>query len=163
MHRFEHFLITVDDHDWRSAAFDTVARDDADESFVGVGVDEAFYVEHVAEYGVGEHEDAFDDDDVAWFDGDGFCLTCAGEVGIGRHFDGFALFELFEMLHEEGPFDGSGLVEIDFRAFFDGHMAGVLVVVVLRKHGDFTGREAVNDFVYDGSFARTGAPGDTNN
>ena len=52
VHRFEHFLVTVDYHLWRSAALNAVACDDTDQAVVGIGVDKALDIHHLSQRGV---------------------------------------------------------------------------------------------------------------
>ena len=163
MHRFENLLITVYYHYRRTTTLHTITRYHTYQPVIGIGVDKAFDIKQVAEHRVGQHEYPFHNHNVTRFNCNCFLLTRAGKIRIGRHFDGLALFQLFELLHKKRPFDSRWLVEIDFRAFFDGHMTGILIIIILRKHCHFAGGETVNNLVYDSSFTGAGTSGDTYN
>ena len=146
-------MVAVDHHLRCASALDAVACDNADEAFVGVGVDKNAHVHELTEFGVVEYEDTFDYHYVAWVHSHSLGLACAGEVAVSGHFDGVAFFQRFEMSGEKRPFDCRRLVEVDFLSLLGRDVARIFVVRVLRNYGYFSLWERVDYFVDDGGFA----------
>ncbi len=65
------------------------------------------------------------------------------------------------MVDQKRPFNGVRFVEIDFGAFLRRHMAGILVVRILRHYSYFTGRKAVDYLIDNGGLSRAGSTGDS--
>ena len=122
VHGFEHFQIAFDDHGDGAAAIDGVALNVADESLVGVAVDEDFEVHEVAQFFVEQRHDAFDDDDGFGLDVDGFGQPVALQIAVGGLFDGAPLTQVVDLFVEQFPVEGVGMVEVDGVAFFVGHV-----------------------------------------
>lgn len=162
VHRLHIFLIMEDGLVEAAAALVHIALDDTDEALVGAGIHIHLEVEDAGEVGIGEDEDAFHDEHLGGIDGDGLLPAPAGDVGVGGHLHGAAVLEFFNVLDQEGEFDGGGVVEIDGFALFLRQFAVVAVVGVLRKHADLVLRKGFDDFAHHGSFSGAGAAGNTN-
>ena len=146
-----------------AAAFHDVALDDPYEAFVGVGVHEHLQVHLRPQLRVAQGEDAFHDDHVPRLGVDGLRLPGAGQVGVGGLFDALALFQQGEVLGQERPLEGVGVVEVDELPLLQGDVAVVLVVGVLGEQHHFPCGQAFYDFPHDGGLARTGPACNTDN
>ena len=80
MHRLQHVLISVYNHLRRAAALYAVARDDSDETVIGIGIDKHFDIEHIAKHGVGKHKDTLHNDHITRLHRDGLGLPRARQV-----------------------------------------------------------------------------------
>lgn len=83
--------VLVDNRFLGAASFDDVAFDAACEANVWGGVYEDFEVEEVAELGMGENENAFNEDNGNRIELDRFRCTCVQGKVIGGHLDRFAV------------------------------------------------------------------------
>ena len=158
----EHCQIALDDHGNGTSAVDGVALDVADEALVRVGVDEYFQVHHVAQTLVDERHDALDDDDGLRLDVDGLRQSVGEYIRIGGLLDGTSLAQLVDLLDEQFPVEGIGMVEVDGLSFLVGHVGGVVVVGVEWYDGHIVRRQGLNDFLYDCCLAGTCSAGDSN-
>jgi hypothetical protein len=94
------------------AALGSVAADTAEEAEVGGGIDEDFEVKGAAEAGVGEDEEAFDEDDGSGRDEIGFGGAAGDIKAVAGDGDGAAGAEFAEVAEEEGGFEGVGRIEV---------------------------------------------------
>ena len=161
VHGFHEGAVVADGFVEATSAFDDIAADDADEAFVGIGVDKYLDVHRVAQFGVGEHEDALYDEYLSGMHGDGFLAATAGDIRIRGHGDGFARLEPLDVLDHQGELNGRGMVEVDFLFLLLREVAIVAIVRVLRQHADVMFGELVDDFLNHGGFSRAGSAGDT--
>lgn len=161
MHGADGGEVLLDDRFGGAAAFGDVTVQTADETEVGVGVDEDFYVKQFAETHFAKDEDAFDDDDPVGLNGDG-----AGGAGVGGEvvngkFDGVPFAKLLNVINEQVRVEGIGMVEVNFRPLLGMQVAEVFVVGVVGQVGDPVGANSVEDNVGHGGFAGAGAARDT--
>ena len=159
VHGLQHACVAFHDGFGGSSAFHHVALDDTDESFVGGGIDKDFQIHHVAQLLVAKGEDAFDDDDVARLDVDGFRQARAGQVRVGGLFDAFALAQHSHVFGQKAPLESVGMVEIDVLSFFYRHVATVFVIRILWQQDNFACRQAFDNFLYDGGLSRARSAG----
>ena len=61
------------------------------------------------------------------------------------------------MAHQQRPLYGIGLIKVDFAAEFRGDVAGVLIIGILAENSDFSLRQGVYYFIYDGGLTASGA------
>ena len=88
--------------------------DDANQAVVGVGIDKDLDVEHIAQGGVGQDQDALDNYHVGRLYLYGLGLASAREVGIGGHLYGMPLLELLQVVDKQRPLDGCRFVKVAF-------------------------------------------------
>ena len=84
-------------------------------------------------------------------------LARARDIRINRLLDRLTLFEHLDMLAEQRPVKGIGVVEIDILPFLYRHIATVLVVGVLRNNYHFAFRKTFDEFLDYRCFTRAGA------
>ena len=161
VHGFEHVAIFLNQHFERVTALGDVALDDAKQALVGTGVDKELEVHLFAQVAIVERHDALDDDHFAWLHVDCFLAARAREVGIGGLFDGHAVAKLLNLVGEQRPIEGVGMVEVrEFTKFF-GHVPLMFVVRVLGDDGYGVGRQTFHDFAHNGGLARPRAARDS--
>lgn len=101
MHGAYGFIVLFSDRVEIASAFAHIASDASEDADIGVGIDEDFDVEHVAEWLETEEQDAFDDDDGNGIDVNGIVeeARVCFEV-VERDVDGLTAFEPFEVIDE---------------------------------------------------------------
>lgn len=161
VHRLDERAVVPDRLVKAAAAFDDVPADDADKAFIGIGIDEDLDIHRVAQFGVGEHQDAFHDEHLGGMHGDRLLAAPAGDVRIGRHRDGLTLFEAPDMVNHQRELNRGRVVEVDALLLLLRQVAVVAVIRVLRQHTDVMFGELVDNFLHHGCFSRAGAAGDT--
>ena len=120
----------------RAAAVADVAQGAAQDAHVGVGLDENFNVEHIAQGRVLENEDALDDDDLGGEDLDGFVRAVVVHIGVDGALNAAARLERLEVLNEQARFKGVGMVVVDLGALLVGLAVLPLIVAVVSDDGD---------------------------
>lgn len=75
----------MDDKFLGAAAFSDVAFDAACKTYVWISINKKFEVEEIAELGIGENEDALNDDDGEWIELDRFGGACVQCKVVGGH------------------------------------------------------------------------------
>ena len=113
VHRFHKGLVVSQHILPGTATLGDVAADDTHQALVTVGVDKHLDVHALAQFLVDQHHDALNDDDLGGMHIDDLLRTGAGDIGIDGHGDGLAVFEAVEMVDEQVPLDGIGMVEVD--------------------------------------------------
>ena len=161
VHGFHEGSVVADGFVEAASAFDDIAADDADEAFVGVGVDKHLDIHRIAQFRICEHEDALHDEHFGGMHGDGLLATAAGDIRISGHGNGFTSLEPLDVLDHQGKLNGRGMVEVDFLFLLLREVAIVAIVRVLRQHADVMFGELVDDFLNHGGFSRAGSAGDT--
>ena len=73
----------------------------ADEAHVGVGVHVKLDVEQFAQFGLGEDQDALDQDHGRWLHAAGLLRARVGGEVVGRDFDGSAGTQFFQMFGQQ--------------------------------------------------------------
>lgn len=136
-----------------ASAFNDVALDNANQALVGICINKYFQVECLAERQIREYQNTFNDQHVAGLDGDSFPASPASDIGIDRHLHRIAHFQLIDMFNQQRPFNGRGMVEIDFLLLFLRQVAIILIVGILTEHADALFREALNDFFHHGGLS----------
>jgi hypothetical protein len=107
--------VLVDNRFGRPAPFNQVSLEAADKSQIRVGVDKDLHIENFPENGLGEDENSFNQDKTLRLDqGETVCSGVGSEV-VNGEVDGFARFEIIDMLSQEGGFQRIGVVKIDLR------------------------------------------------
>ena len=153
MHRPDGFVILLSDGIKVAAAFAHIAADAAKDADIGVGIDENFDIEHIAQRFETEEQNAFDDDDGDGIDVDGIVeQTRMGFEVVERHIDGQAAFEAFEMFDEQFAFETCGVVEIDFFAFFKREIGEIAIIPIELNEGA-CGAETFADFSRQSRFS----------
>lgn len=155
VHGLKDVEIAVNDHLSRSATLNRVALNDAYESLVVVGVDKDLEIHEVTQFLVPKSHNALNDNDLTRLHMNSFFLTIADEITIGRLLDGLPVSQGFNLLCEQFPIEGIGVIEVDFPAFLHGEMGGVVVVRILRNESHLISWHTFDDFTYNGSFSRT--------
>lgn len=163
VHGFENTLIAVEHNVGRTSALNDVATDNADETIVGIRINEDAEIHLIAEAGVAERKDTFDDDYLFGLNMDSGLLTGAGDIIVGRLLDSFAFAELTDMLFEEVPFESVGMVEIDFASLLERKMCSIFVVGILRDDYHLALRESLRKLLDHRSFTRAGAARNADN
>ena len=146
VHGLDGIGVALDHPVYVLSAFGDVPGHDPHQAVIVIGIDEDLDIHLVAQFLAGEDEDALDDDYISGLHGDGFGLgTRAGYIGIDRLVDGLAGLELRQLLAEEVPVYGVGMVEVVVALLFVSQVAGVLVVGVLRNDDDFLALDVFRD------------------
>ena len=130
VHGLEHVAILVDEHLQRMATLGDVALQHTQETLVGPGIDKYLEVHQVAQTLVVEHHDALDDDDLARVDADGLLQTRAGDVRVGGLVDGPPLPQFGDLVGEQRPFEGVGVVEVGALTYLERQVRLVVIVGV---------------------------------
>ena len=113
-----------------TASFGDVAPQPSDQADVGGGVDEDLQVEALAEGSVPEHQDPVDDDDARRLDHPDPIAAVVLGVVVDRYGDRCAVGERCEVIVEQRPVEGVGVVVVDGAALLDRCVAEVEVVRV---------------------------------
>ena len=153
VHGFEHREVAVEHHIHGASALHHVALYVADEPFVAVGVNKDFQVHHLAQFAVDECHDAFDNDDGLGLHVYRLLQSVGEDIRVGGLFDGLAVAQLVDLLDEQFPVKGVGVVEIDLAPLFVGHPGGVVVIRVDGHHSHIVGRQGLDDFPYYSCFS----------
>ena len=114
----------------------TAVADVAQDAHVGVGLDENFNVEHIAQGRVLENEDALDDDDLGGEDLNGLVRAVVVHIGVDGALDAAARLERLEVLDEQARFKGVGMVVVDLGALLVGLAVLPLIIAVVSDDGD---------------------------
>ena len=160
VHRLKDIKIAVENHLCGSASLYCVALYDADEPFVGVGIDEYLQVHEVAQLLLPQRHNALDDDDLAGLHMYGFWQTVADEVAVCGLLDAFSLTQSLYLLGEKLPVEGVGMVKINTFALLGSKMSGVVVVGVLRDECYPVDGQRLQNFLCNGCLAGTRSAGD---
>ena len=148
--------VLCDDALERAAAVADVAAQDA---HVGVGLDENFNVEHIAQGRVLENEDALDDDDLGGEDLNGLVCAVVVHIGVDGALNAAARLERLEVLNEQARFKGVGMVVVDLGALLVGLAVLPLIVAVVSDDGDGVA-EMLLEMARERGLAGAGAAGD---
>ena len=151
--------VLCDDALERAAAVADVAQGAAQDAHVGVGLDENFNVEHIAQGRVLENEDALDDDDLGGEDLDGFVRAVVVHIGVDGALDAAARLERLEVLDEQARFKGVGMVVVDLGALLVGLAVLPLIVAVVSDDGHGVA-EMLLEMARERGLAGAGAAGD---
>lgn len=101
MHGAYGFIVLFSDRVEIASALAHIASDASEDADIGVGIDEDFDVEHVAERLETEEQDAFDDDDGNGIDVNGIVEESRVRFEVvERDVDGLTAFEPFEVIDE---------------------------------------------------------------
>ena len=161
MHRFHEVAVVTDGLVKAASAFNDIAADDSDESFIRVGVNEHLDVQCVTEFWIGEDENAFHNQHFGRVDGNGFRPACTGHVRVSWHGDGLSLFQPVDVFNKQWEFYGRGVIEINLFLFLLRKVAVVAVIGILRQHTYVMFGKLIDDFLYHRSFSRAGSAGNT--
>ena len=161
VHRLEHLQIAVDNHGDGASAVDGVALNVAYEALVGVAVDEDAQVHHVAQALVEQRHDALHYYHRLRLYVYGLLLAVALQVRVRRLLDGAALAQLVNLLYEQFPVEGVGMVEVDGTALLFGHVRRVVIVRVERHYSHVVRRQCLNNLFHYRCLAGTSAAGNT--
>ena len=133
MHRLDRAEVLIDHRRHCPAAFRDVTLKPADETRIGVGIDEDFDVAEVADARIDEEENAVDDHDVSWWDAYGFVTTGMIHEVVHWLVDRFAAGELRELADEVIPVECVWVIPVDPLSFLEREMR---VIEVVRVHVD---------------------------
>ena len=151
--------VLCDDALERAAAVADVAQGAAQDAHVGVGLDENFNVEHIAQGRVLENEDALDDDDLGGEDLNGLVCAVVVHIGVDGALNAAARLERLEVLNEQARFKGVGMVVVDLGALLVGLAVLPLIVAVVSDDGDGVA-EMLLEMARERGLAGAGAAGD---
>ena len=140
----------------RTPALDHVAFHHAYETVVCIGIHEDLQVHLLAHPGLPQRHNTLHDDHLFRLDMNRLLLARARDVRINRLLDRLTLFEHLDMLAEQRPVKGIGVVEIDILPFLYRHIATVLVVRILRNNYHFAFRKTLDQFLDYRCFTRAG-------
>ena len=160
VHGLEDIAIAVENHLRGASPLYRVALDDADESLVGVGIDEYLQVHEVAKLLFPQGHDAFDDDDLARLDVYGLRQAVTDDVAVGGLLDALALPQGLYLLGEKLPVEGVGMVEVDAPTLFWREVRGVVVIGILRDERHPVSGKRLENLLHDCCLAGTCAAGD---
>ena len=113
-----------------TAAFHHIATDIAHQPDVGVGIHEDLQVHHVAQFLIVQGHDTLDDDDGLGIHMDGLLQTVTLYIGIGGLFDGLAVLEFLDLLRQQFPVEGIGMVEVDLPALLRCQACRIVIIRV---------------------------------
>jgi len=154
MHRFQDIKIAVHDHLGCAPALSHIAGDDADETLVGICVNEYLQIHQVTQFLAAEGHDALNDNHVARLDMYRFGHTVALEITICGLLYGVAHSQLVNLLDKQLPVEGVGVVEIDFPALFHWDAVIAVVIGVLRDNSHAGLWQGLNDISHNGCLSR---------
>ena len=160
MHRLEDVEIAVKHHLCGAPSLYCITLNDANETLVGVGINEYLQVHEVAQLLLPQRHNAFDDDNLARLYMHGFGQTVADEVAVSRLLDATPLSQSLYLLGEEFPVESVRMVEVDTLSFFRSEVRGVVVVRILRYECHSVCGKRLENLLYDCCLAGTCASGD---
>ena len=160
VHGLQDVPIAVEHHLCGASALNRVALDDADQSFVRVGINEDFQVHEVAHLLLPERHNAFDDDDFAWLDVYRLGQSVADQVAVCGLLDALPLSQGLYLLGQELPVESVGMVEVDAFALLGCEVRRVVVVGILWNERYSVCGKRLENLLYDCCFARACASGD---
>ena len=163
VHRLEDALVSLDDLFGSPSALHHIAFHDAYETVVGIGIHENLQVHLLAHLGLAERHDTLYHDYFAGLNMDSLLGTGAGDVRIDGLLDRLAFFEHSDMLGEQRPVEGIGMVEIDVLTLLDRHITAVFVVRILRDDNHFAFWETFDKLSDYRSFTRAGTARNADN
>ena len=143
----------------RAAAVADVAQGAAQDAHVGVGLDENFNVEHIAQGRILENEDALDDDDLGGDDLHSLVGAVMIHKGIHRALNAVASLQLLQVLNQQIGIKGIGMVIIYPCPFFIGLAHLAFIVIIVADDRDLRA-EMLFQVPGQGGFAGAGAAGD---
>ena len=146
-----------------ASAFNDIAAYDPHKAFVAFSIDKDLDIQPFQQFFIGEYEDAFHDDDLFWLNPGCFRAAGAGNIGISGHFDSFTFPEHIQVFHKQTPFNGVGMIEVDFLFFFRREVTVVPVVGILRNNRNGVFRQTPYNFFDDGGFSASGSSGNSDN
>lgn len=163
VHGLEHLVVAVDNRLYGAATLYDIAFDYADEALVAIGIYKHLQVHLLAQFFVLQGHNALDDDDLVRLDVYGLLLAAAGQVTVDRLLHRLAGLELGDVLCEQLPIKGIGVVKVDVLTLLCRHVTAVLVVRVLRNNHYFILWHTLNEFSDHRCFARAGAARNSDN
>jgi hypothetical protein len=136
-----------------------ITADAADQSHVRVGVHEDLDVEVVAQHGLGEHQDALDDDHGQRTHQPALGPARMRDVIVDRHLDRKASAKLGQMLGQKRAVQRAGVVVVDRRPLLHAQLTAIPIVgVVLDDHTAIQGHGR-GQLLGNRGLARPGASG----
>ena len=84
---------------------------------------------------------------------DGLGQAVALDIGIGGLLYGMSRLELSDVLTQQLPVEGVGMVEIDGMALLFGHVTGIVIIRVERNHGHIMRRQSLGYLFHYGGLA----------
>jgi len=134
MHWADGLIVLPADRLEISSPLPNVSSHSSEDANVGIGVDEQFDVEEVAQLVDGEEQNPFDHDHFVGLDLEGLDGSRVGLEVVDRRLDRLSTFQRLELANKELVIQRVGMVEIDHRQLFAREHRLVLVVpVVLDK------------------------------
>ena len=91
----------------------------------------------------------------------GLLLAVALQVRVRRLLDGAALAQIVNLLYEQFPVEGVGMVEVDGTALLFGHVRRVVIVRVERHYSHVVRRQCLYYLFHYRCLAGTSAAGNT--
>ena len=161
VHRFHEGAVMADGLIESPTPLYHIPADDADESLVGIRIHEDLDIHRIAQFRVGEDEDALHDEHLSGMHGNSLLAACAGHVGIGRHRNSLALFQLVDVVHQQRELNGGRVIEVDLLLFCLGEVSVIAIIGVLRQHTDMIFGKLVDDFLHHRGLSRAGTSGNT--
>lgn len=171
VHRADGIVVLPDDAVEGAAALPDVAMKAADETHVGLDVQEELHVETAADLGIPEREDALEQEPSDRADALDLIRAPARLVVVDRHRDRLAVPEPRQVIAQEIPVEGIGVVEVVLAVDLQmGRRRGKVVGILLEERDALRETIALSlmasdpsqDFLGEGRFARTGSAGDPN-
>ncbi len=156
MHRFKHPLIAFYHGFHRPSALHYVALYDAYKTVIGIGIYEHLEVHLFPEFGMVEGQNTFHYHNLARPHGDGLFQSGGGYVVVLRLLHGLALLEHLQVLGQQRPLEGVGVVKVDFLPLFHRYLRRVVVVRIKRNNGYFSFGKTFYEFAYHCCFTRAG-------
>ena len=133
----------------------------SDQPDVGGGVDEDLEVEPFAQRPIPEHEDAVDHDDPRRFDHADLVAAVVLGVVVHRNGHGGTVGECREVVVQQRPVEGVGMVVVDGPALLDRRVAQVQVVRVEFDQGQVVGAGHRHQTLRDRGLSRAAPARDT--
>ena len=104
-----------------------------------------------------QRHDALDDDDGLRLHVDGFLLAVALYIRIGGLLNGLAILQHLDVLGQQLPVEGIGMVEVDGSALLGCQVRGVIIIRIEGNDRRTVWRQCLRDFPHDGGLARASA------
>jgi hypothetical protein len=160
MHRPDGVVILAPHLIESSAAVLEVASNPSDHPNVRVGVDEHPKAHPLAKRAIGQHQDAFDDDDGTRRDAIALGHPHVTLEIVARLVDGPAGHQLVDVVAEERKLERVGVVVVDEKALLEGERRLVAVVAILLDQHHMVRTVAFGQGAGDGGLARAAAARD---
>ena len=131
VHGLDRGAVLGDDAVQRAAALLDVPQDAAEDALVGVGVHIDLIIEQLAQFRLGQGQNALHDEDGGGFDVLHFAAAVVVGVVVNRAVDGAARLQLPQMLDEQVIIKGIWMVVVQLAALLKGQIVVAFIVTVV--------------------------------